>query len=69
MFDNEFTPYFLGGVRLSWNFSNLYTLKSDKRKIDLQKSAVNSQRETFIQNLLIIKEEALEEEKLEIMLL
>lgn len=54
MFDNEFTPYFLGGVRLSWNFSNLYTLKSDKRKIDLQKSAVNSQRETFIQNLNII---------------
>lgn len=54
MFDNEFTPYFLGGVRLSWNFSNLYTLKNDRRKIDLQKSAVNSQRETFLQNLNIV---------------
>ena len=54
MFNNEFTPYFLGGVRLSWNFSNLYTLKNDRRKIDLQKSAVNSQRETFLQNLNIV---------------
>ena len=54
MFNNEFTPYFLGGVRLSWNFSNLYTLKNDRRKIDLQKSAINSQRETFLQNLNIV---------------
>lgn len=51
MFDDKFTPYFLGGVRVSWNFSSLYTLKNDKKKIDLQKSAVNSQRETFLHNL------------------
>lgn len=64
MFDNEFTPYFLGGVRLSWNFSNLYTLKNDRRKIDLQKSAVNSQRETFLQNLnIVIPQQQIEIEK------
>ena len=40
MFDNEFKPYFSGGVRVSWNFGNLYTLKNDRKKIDLQKSAV-----------------------------
>ena len=64
MFNNEFTPYFLGGVRLSWNFSNLYTLKNDRRKIDLQKSAINSQRETFLQNLnIVIPQQQIEIEK------
>ncbi len=64
MFDNEFTPYFLGGVRVSWNFGNLYTLKNDRKKIDLQKSAVNSQRETFLHNLnIVIPQQQLEIEK------
>lgn len=64
MFDNQFNPYFLGGVRLTWNFSNLYTLKSDIRKIDLQKSAVNSRREIFLQNLnIVIPQQQIEIEK------
>jgi outer membrane protein TolC len=64
MLDNEFTPYFLGGVRVSWNFSNLYTLKADRKKIDLQKLAVNSQRDTFLQNLNIaIPQQQIEIEK------
>ncbi|MEL7599793.1 MAG: TolC family protein [Proteiniphilum sp.] len=53
MFDTEFSPYFLGGVRLSWNFSNLYTLNNDKKKIDLQQQTVNAQRDTFLHNLYI----------------
>ena len=64
MFDNEFTPYFLGGVRVSWNFSNLYTLKADKKKIDLQKLAVNTQKDTFLQNLnIVIPQQQIEIEK------
>ena len=64
MFDNEFKPYFSGGVRVSWNFGNLYTLKNDKKKIDLQKSAVNSQRETFLHNLnIVIPQQQIEIEK------
>lgn len=51
MFDNEFSPYFLGGLRLSWNFGNLYTFNNDKKKIQLQKMTVGSQRETFLYNL------------------
>ncbi len=53
MFDREFTPYFLGGVRLTWNFGNLYTLNNDKKKIDLQKQSVDIQRETFLHNLSV----------------
>ncbi|MDD3511860.1 MAG: TolC family protein [Fermentimonas sp.] len=64
MFDNEFKPYFSGGVRVSWNFGNLYTLKNDRKKIDLQKSAVNSQRETFLHNLnIVIPQQQIEIEK------
>jgi outer membrane protein TolC len=51
MFDTKFSPYFLGGVRLSWNFGNLYTYNNDKKKIDLQKQSVNTQRKTFLYNL------------------
>jgi len=64
MFDNEFSPYFLGGVRVSWNFGNLYTLKNDKKKIDLQKLSVDSQRETFLYNLnTVIPQQQIEIEK------
>lgn len=51
MFDNSFSPYFLGGIRLSWNLANLYTAKNERRNIDLQKMAIDSQRETFLYNL------------------
>lgn len=51
MFDTEFSPYFLGGVRLSWNFGNLYRYNNDKKKINLQKKTLDSQRKTFLYNL------------------
>ncbi|ULB33740.1 MULTISPECIES: TolC family protein [Proteiniphilum] len=64
MFDNEFSPYFLGGIRLIWNFGNLYTLNNDKKIIDLQKKAVNTQREVFMQNLFMqIPQQQIEIEK------
>lgn len=64
MFNNEFSPYFLGGIRLIWNFGNLYTLNNDKKIIDLQKKAVNTQREVFMQNLFIqIPQQQIEIEK------
>lgn len=64
MFDNKFSPYFLGGLRVSWNLSNLYTLKNDKKKIDLQKQSVNSQRETFLYNMsIVIPQQQIEIEK------
>lgn len=64
MFYNDFIPYFIGGVRLSWNFGNLYTRKNDIKKIDLQKEAVNTQKVTFLHNLsLQIPQQQIEIEK------
>lgn len=53
MFDNSFSPYFIGGIRLSWNLGNLYTAKNERRNIELQKMAIDSQREIFLYNLNI----------------
>ncbi len=53
MFDTEFSPYLVGGIRLSWNFGNLYTLNNERKKIDLQKQAVEIERETFLHNLFM----------------
>lgn len=50
MLDNSFKPYYIGGIQLSWNFGNLYTLKNNLRTIDLNQKIVASQRETFLFN-------------------
>lgn len=53
MLQNEFDAFFLGGVKLSWNFGNLYTLKNSVKTNELKKLSIDTQRETFIHNLNI----------------
>lgn len=50
MFESGFTPYFIGGVQLSWNFGGLYTHRDEKRILDNQKQQVEVQREVFLFN-------------------
>lgn len=54
MLDNKFSPYFVGGVKLSWNFGNLYTLSNEKKAIHLQQQELETQRETFLYNLNVL---------------
>lgn len=54
MFKNNFEPYFVGGVKLSWNFGNLYTFSNEKRKISLQQQNLEIQRESFLYNLNVV---------------
>lgn len=64
MFDNKFKTYLVGGVRLSWNFGNLYTYSNDKRKIYLQQAMLETNRETFIHNVsIVIPQQQIEIEK------
>jgi outer membrane protein TolC len=51
MLSNEFGPFYIGGVRLTWNFGALYTQKNDFRKIEVNKKAVNTQKDVFLYNL------------------
>lgn len=39
-----------GGLSLSWNIGALYTRKNDLMKLDIQRSTIESERETFIFN-------------------
>ncbi|MDR2084986.1 MAG: TolC family protein [Bacteroidales bacterium] len=51
MFESGFTPYFIGGVQLSWNFGGLYTNNDEKKTFNLQKQQTEVQREVFLFNL------------------
>lgn len=48
MFQSGFTPYFIGGVSLSWNLSGFYTYNNDSKNINIAKNSVQTQRETFL---------------------
>lgn len=50
MLDNNFSAYYVGGVKLSWNIGNFYTQKNSRRKIQANISSVEIQRETFLFN-------------------
>ncbi|MBS1682199.1 MAG: TolC family protein [Bacteroidetes bacterium] len=44
------TGYYIGGVRLNWSINNFYTLKNERKIIDLNKEMLTTQRETFLLN-------------------
>jgi len=48
--DPNFAWYYTGGLRLSWNFGSLYTLKNQKRLLNLGKEGLDVQKETFLFN-------------------
>jgi outer membrane protein TolC len=50
MFVNQFSPFYIGGLRLSWNISNFYTQKNNLNKIEANRKASEVQRETFLFN-------------------
>jgi outer membrane protein TolC len=47
---NNFQGYFIGGIRLNWNFGNLYTLKNQEHLLDLNKQTVDVNKEIFLFN-------------------
>lgn len=50
MLKNEFTPYYIAGVRLLWNFGSLYTLHNDKKLIATSREQLLSNRDVFLFN-------------------
>jgi len=59
MLENKFSAYYIGGVKLSWNFGSLYTQKDEKRIIETSQQTLATQRETFLfnTNLQIIQDQ------------
>jgi outer membrane protein TolC len=51
MLSSKIEPFYIGGIRLNWNFSSLYTQKNDLHKIEINKNTVDTQRELFLYNI------------------
>lgn len=50
MLKDEFSAYYMAGVRMSWNFGSLYTLKNDRRRIDNSRRQIETGRDVFLFN-------------------
>ncbi len=48
--DNNFAGYYIGGLKLTWNLGGLYTLKNQRRILDINKQTLDIQKETFLFN-------------------
>lgn len=50
MLKNRFAAYYIGGVRMTWNFGNFYTKKNTLNAIEVSRNTVAAQREAFLFN-------------------
>lgn len=50
MLEDDFKPFYIAGLRMTWNLGKLYTLKNDRRKVEVSRESVDVQRETFLFN-------------------
>jgi outer membrane protein TolC len=50
MLSNDFEAYYLGGLRLNWSLSGLYTTKRDRAQLDITRKNIEVQKETFLFN-------------------
>lgn len=57
MFTIGFSPFYIGGIRLSWNISGMYSQKNNISKLELNKKTVDIQEETFLFNTKLITDQ------------
>ena len=50
MLKDGFSAYYIGGIRLTWNFGNFYTSKNRQNLLNSNRNAIAIQRETFLFN-------------------
>ena len=65
MFTTEFSPFYIGGIRLTWNLSNFYSTKSNLGKINISRKNIDVMQETFLfNNQLSVNQHRIEIDKL-----
>ncbi|HKO82042.1 MAG TPA: TolC family protein [Chitinophagaceae bacterium] len=66
MLKNDFDAYYVGGIRLNWSLSGLYTSKKEKALVNIKSKTVDLQKEVFLFNTnLTLKKQNAEISKLE----
>lgn len=64
--DNDFSAYYIGGVRLNWNISGLYTYGKEKKNLAINKDLISVQEDLFLFNInLTLKQQNAEITKLQ----
>jgi len=54
---NDFEWYYIGGLRLNWNFGSLYTLKNQQHILDINRTTLDVQKETFLFNTALTQKQ------------
>ncbi len=66
MLKNDFDAYYIGGAKITWSLSGLYTSKKEKALINIKSKTVDLQKEVFLFNTnLTLKKQNAEISKLE----
>lgn len=50
MLSNNFAWYYLGGLKLTWNFGSIYTHKKQMQLLDIGRETIDLQKESFLLN-------------------
>ena len=50
MLSSNFSPFYIGGIRLSWNISGFYTQKNSQNNLKIGRASISNQKETFLFN-------------------
>lgn len=50
MLSNDFDAYYIGGARLTWSISSLYTAKKERALIDMKRNIINNREGIFLFN-------------------
>lgn len=56
---NDFQWYYIGGLKLSWSFNSLYTLKKQKKILEIGKESLDIDKETFLFNTALTQKQQL----------
>lgn len=66
MLKNDFDAYYIGGAKITWSLSGLYTSKKEKALVNIKRKSVDLQKEVFLFNTnLTLKKQNAEISKLE----
>ncbi|ADY51750.1 outer membrane efflux protein [Pseudopedobacter saltans DSM 12145] len=57
MLSNDFAWYYIGGLKLSWNLGSLYTYGNQKKILEINKTMIDLQKETFLFNMGLIQKQ------------
>jgi outer membrane protein TolC len=55
--NNNFSSYYIGGLRMNWNIGSLYTYKNQKNILDINRQTLDVEKENFLFNTRITQKQ------------